>query len=546
MLRRALLLALALALLVPATAQRRDVPVDRTARIVLSRRAGRDRPDRRLRRRRHDPLHPLRRTRQARRTPAAVRVSADSNSVDCPKVGRHEVVLDLGDGDDVAAVSAEHQPPRDVQRRRRRRRPVRRRRDRHASTAARATTTSSPATVAPRTSTAASATTPRSPTTPTPGCPASRSRATPTATASAAPPTATTRRRRSARALADVPDNGIDEDCSGADTTAADRDGDGTPRPQDCNDADDGDPARAAGGDRQRHRRELRRAHRPVPADHGLGAQRLGGGGLRHAQHAADGAALPAQHGDRDDAARDGAARSTSCAGASARAAAPSACDGTSGVARCGAARRSRSGSRSRGASGACCATRSAGRATRPTSSSCAWCPEGARPAADGLERPLLRGLHGRRRLRAPARAHGAAGRQLVVHAADAEHGAAPLRRPLREPDRVGQAARRLDVHARARHRPERHRRLPARHGEPRLGRGAPPEPGLRGRHDLLGVRGARGARVALAAERRHRHRGHARLQPGRRRGDHVQAHAAGLQARSRAVSLTAAAGSTR
>jgi hypothetical protein len=34
----------------------------------------------------------------------------------------------------------------------------------------------------------------------------------------------------------DIADNGIDEDCSGADSTAADRDGDGTPRPQDCND----------------------------------------------------------------------------------------------------------------------------------------------------------------------------------------------------------------------------------------------------------------------------------------------------------------------
>ena len=42
-----------------------------------------------------------------------------------------------------------------------------------------------------------------------------------------------------------------------------------------------------------------------------------------------------------------------------------------------------------------------------------------------------------------------------------------------------------------------------------------------------------------LAAERRHRDRGHPRLQPGRRRGDHVQAHAARLQARSRAVALT-------
>jgi hypothetical protein len=36
----------------------------------------------------------------------------------------------------------------------------------------------------------------------------------------------------------DVPDNGIDEDCSGTDAVDADRDHDGTPRPQDCNDGD--------------------------------------------------------------------------------------------------------------------------------------------------------------------------------------------------------------------------------------------------------------------------------------------------------------------
>ena len=36
----------------------------------------------------------------------------------------------------------------------------------------------------------------------------------------------------------DVPDDGIDQDCSGADATNLDRDGDGFPRPQDCNDAD--------------------------------------------------------------------------------------------------------------------------------------------------------------------------------------------------------------------------------------------------------------------------------------------------------------------
>jgi len=34
----------------------------------------------------------------------------------------------------------------------------------------------------------------------------------------------------------DVPENGIDEDCSGADAAKSDRDGDGTPAPQDCDD----------------------------------------------------------------------------------------------------------------------------------------------------------------------------------------------------------------------------------------------------------------------------------------------------------------------
>jgi hypothetical protein len=34
----------------------------------------------------------------------------------------------------------------------------------------------------------------------------------------------------------DVPDNGIDEDCSGVDAVDLDRDADGTPRPQDCDD----------------------------------------------------------------------------------------------------------------------------------------------------------------------------------------------------------------------------------------------------------------------------------------------------------------------
>ena len=38
--------------------------------------------------------------------------------------------------------------------------------------------------------------------------------------------------------MTDVPDNGVDENCDGADATDLDRDRDGIGRPQDCNDAD--------------------------------------------------------------------------------------------------------------------------------------------------------------------------------------------------------------------------------------------------------------------------------------------------------------------
>jgi hypothetical protein len=46
----------------------------------------------------------------------------------------------------------------------------------------------------------------------------------------------------------DIPDNGIDEDCSGVDAIDRDRDNDGVPRPQDCNDSN----ARVRPGARER------------------------------------------------------------------------------------------------------------------------------------------------------------------------------------------------------------------------------------------------------------------------------------------------------
>ena len=61
------------------------------------------------------------------------------------------------------------------------------------------------------------------------------------------------------------------------------------------------------------------------------------------------------------------------------------------------------------------------------------------------------------------------------------------------------------------------------------------PGPGLRGRHDLLRVRGRRGPRVALAAERRHRDGAHDGVQPGRGGRHHLHPHGDGLPARPRA-----------
>ena len=99
----------------------------------------------------------------------------------------------------------------------------------------------------------------------------------------------------------------------------------------------------------------------------------------------------------------------------------------------------------------------------------------------------------------------------------------------------VRQAARQQRVHALARHRPLGHRRVGERDGQSRLGRHQAAEAGLRGRHALVRIRGARAARVGVAALRRHRQDPLARDQPARGGRDRVPAHDDGLQARGRA-----------
>ena len=98
----------------------------------------------------------------------------------------------------------------------------------------------------------------------------------------------------------DVPDDGIDQDCSGADATNLDRDGDGFSRPQDCDDANAAVRPGAREEAGQRRRRELRRRDHPVPAACRVARQRVAGRKRRHPQRRAQCQGLPQGHEDQD------------------------------------------------------------------------------------------------------------------------------------------------------------------------------------------------------------------------------------------------------
>ena len=102
------------------------------------------------------------------------------------------------------------------------------------------------------------------------------------------------------------PDDRVDQDCSGTDATNLDVDGDGSPRPQDCN---DGDPAIRPGAREvagNGGRRELRHPDRALPGDQRPGGQPVARGRLAHGQRHAQGQGLPQGHADRDALLRPG------------------------------------------------------------------------------------------------------------------------------------------------------------------------------------------------------------------------------------------------
>ena len=156
----------------------------------------------------------------------------------------------------------------------------------------------------------------------------------------------------------DVPDDRIDQDCSGADATNLDVDGDGTPRPQDC---DDSNPAIRPGAREIVGNTVDENCDTRADAFLGLGGvlrNAWAAAGRAHRQHAAHRTRLPARHPDRAALPRARAARSAASSAGS-RAAARSSSAATSRAARSAAEPGSRSASRARPGSAACCASRS-------------------------------------------------------------------------------------------------------------------------------------------------------------------------------------------
>ena len=99
--------------------------------------------------------------------------------------------------------------------------------------------------------------------------------------------------------VADVPDDGVDQDCSGVDATNLDADGDGSPRPAGLRRRERDGPARRARGRRQPRRRELRHRGRAVPGIGGVRAQPLGAVRCAHREPQPHRPATPARHADQ-------------------------------------------------------------------------------------------------------------------------------------------------------------------------------------------------------------------------------------------------------